>query len=223
MNLSFNKFKQIPNCIIEKRPNILNFKKNSINILPPDLFRESGSESSTNFRSIDFSNCDLSVIPETISNVDFFEINLSDNRILSLPENFGKNNKISRLYLSNNPINSLPENFFANNLQIFAINNTEIEFLPKINQINELYLYNTKITEFHDLTSMINKNMFVLDINKTNIEKIPDYVKSINIENVYVSDQSTIDKFSNKSKIFVNQKTDYEKRRENIKIYQYAE
>ena len=50
---------------------------------------------------------------------------------------------------------------------------------------------------------MIGKKMYSLDISNTKIEKIPEYVKSIDIESVYISNPSMSKEFSPKSKVIL--------------------
>jgi Leucine-rich repeat (LRR) protein len=73
-------------------------------------------------------------------------LNLEENKLISLPANFGKLTHLQELDLSDNELESLPESLTAlENLRILDLRNNNLKQLPKgfdalSNNLQELYL-----------------------------------------------------------------------------------
>jgi len=79
-------------------------------------------------------------------------LSLNDNKLTSLPDNFGNLNKIQDLWLANNQLTSLPENFGnLDNIQDLWLSYNQLTSLPEnfgnLDNIQTLTLDNNKLTE----------------------------------------------------------------------------
>ena len=202
--LSSNNFTRIPDCVISHPPSAIAIDNNPICSLPKDLFENYKlKKDNVHGMELNVNGCGLTSFPDTICDIKFSSIFASYNKISSLPDRLGSLSSISALMLSRNPIKRLPEHLLDHKMRYLQLDNTKIDYLPKITELYGLSIKNTNISEFPDLSQMIGKKMYSLDISNTKIEKIPEYVKSIDIESVYISNPSMSKEFSPKSKVIL--------------------
>lgn len=208
INISNNKFTSLPESIIKLNPINLSISNNKIEKLPKELFLLNNNYS----RDLFSNDCGLKSLPNEIRNLNFGELFLSNNRLNSFPELFTGPRWIRALDLSKNPIKQLPENLFENFITHLSINHTNINYLPKIKKgISSIHMKGTPMTEFPDFTDILKISpISLIDIRDTYIEKIPAYIKDYHIKEVYISDPTLKDSFNPKTKVLINQQTEYE-------------
>jgi len=85
----------------------LNFTDKGLEKFPPELFKVEG-----NLRNLDLSNNKISSLPSNIGSFKAMKnLSLSKNRISSIPEDMGKMSKLENLNVSYNLLQSIPTSF----------------------------------------------------------------------------------------------------------------
>ena len=154
----------------------------------------------------------MSILPDEIGDVDLEQLDVSDNKLSSLPYfsgDYGYMDHKLKIDLSNNPLTKYPESLSNRFIYDLNINYTDIDYLPPIKffrmrggrpigghpyGLELLQLRGTPISEFPDLSNNISY-MDLLDIRDTKIKEIPDYIKEYSIDRVFISDLSLADSF----------------------------
>ncbi|XP_072096318.1 volume-regulated anion channel subunit LRRC8D-like [Mobula birostris] len=134
-----------------------------------------------NLARLDLQNCQLDNIPHGIfSLTNLQELNLQGNELRQVDElgAFRQLPRLSSLNLSNNKITSLPDSFlFIGNLEQFNASDNQIETLPNslfaIQKLHHLYLSNNRLMAIP--TSIKNlKYLTFLDLSSNKLETLPD-------------------------------------------------
>jgi Leucine-rich repeat (LRR) protein len=131
----------------------LSFTDKGLEKFPPDLVKVVG-----NLRNLDLSNNKISSLPTNIGAFKMLKtLTLSKNKITSIPEDLGKLSKLENLYLSFNLLQTVPET------------------LGQLKHLKEVYLTNNKLTRFP--TSLCGlKQLNILDLSSNSIREVPEEV-----------------------------------------------
>jgi internalin A len=101
---------------------------------------------------LDISNNKLMTLPESISQLSQLQwLNLADNQITTLPESISQLSKLQELYLDYNQLTTLPESISElSQLHTLYLDNNQLTTLPEsisqLSQLQELHLYNNQLT-----------------------------------------------------------------------------
>ena len=88
-----------------------------------------------------------------ISILGLKKLDLSYNKLSSLPESFGNLSNLRILYLNDNQLSSLPESFGnLSNLRIFGLHKNQLSSLPKsFGKLNNLTRFNLRYNQLSSL------------------------------------------------------------------------
>ncbi len=124
------------------------FKLELLDISSNNLKFLNGIHKLTNLKTFIANSNSISEIPDEICNLHNLEIlNLSNNRLLTLPENIGKLKSLKELYLARNQIKKLPDSIEdLKNLEIIDISYNNLIEIPdtikKLPRIKKIYTKN---------------------------------------------------------------------------------
>ena len=118
--------------------------------------------------TIDLSNNKISSLPESIGNLKCHTINLNNNNISSLPESI-ENLKCNTIYLYSNNISSLPES---------------IENL----KCNTIYLSYNKISSLPE--SISNLKCHTINLSNNNLSSLPESIGNLKCHTIYLNNNN---------------------------------
>ena len=150
---------------IDQNPQLTELKMPRINLkfVSLNLF-------SKNLLNIDLSENKIKSLPEEIATISTLQVlKIDQNLITSLPKDLWKLSKLTKLVASNNQIEELPPNFeWLYNLECLQINDNFITRLPEkfglLTNITKLYLHENRLATLpRDLSKLNNLIDFSLE------------------------------------------------------------
>ena len=139
LRFSNNKFNAIPNSLFKlSNLKLLDMSGNAITEINENLLKGLSS-----MVELDLSKNKLKSIPESIQFLSYLEVlRVSNNQLLSIPEGLGALTRLKKLYLNENSLQFLPPNVFA-----------------KMVGLEEIYLYKNRLENICDNRYSIFDNM----------------------------------------------------------------
>jgi Leucine-rich repeat (LRR) protein len=191
MNLSFNKFDDIPSFFFNMyNLEILNLAYNEIIHISKKISKL------INLKILSLSNNYIKIIPDSIGNlINLQYLNISHNKMYTIPDTIGNIINLKTLKLSNNNIEIIPDSI-SNliNLKILDLSNNQIKNIP--DSIGNLV------------------NLKILDLSNNQIKIIPNNIYNltnlIDLQyNVIISMSEYINKFNNSEISNIKSKVSY--------------
>ncbi|CAK1599652.1 unnamed protein product [Parnassius mnemosyne] len=151
---------------------VLQISDKKLKDIPVEVFNLS-----EHLRNLDLSKNKISSVPDDISRLkNLKQLNLSANHIEVLPDSLIYLKKLEMLNVSNNSISSLPSHF------------------SNLNNLKQVYLSHNKFTEFPSQLLCLN-NLEVVDLSNNKITRIPDgmsdfYAAELNLSQNEISNLS---------------------------------
>jgi Leucine-rich repeat (LRR) protein len=147
LNMNSLNLGKLPDNLLERFPNLLNFSCDSCNLTEiPEFINAS------KLISISFNNNLITHVSDKIFNCEFMPniciIHLSNNKIIELPKTVNLP-KLTHLYIDNNKLTHLPDHMTLPNLEFFDCSNNQITQLPvnmHLPRIVSFDCYNNNIT-----------------------------------------------------------------------------
>ncbi|PZC86982.1 leucine-rich repeat-containing protein 57 [Helicoverpa armigera] len=128
---------------------------------------------------LQLSNCKLKEIPIEALNLSEIlrNLDLSKNRLTSLPDDISKFKLLKQLNLDTNRIETIPESLGSmKKLELFNVSNNLITFLPdsfaKLSNLKQVYLNNNRLKEFP--TQLLGlHSLEVVELSNNKITEVP--------------------------------------------------
>jgi len=145
----------------------LNFTDKGLEKFPPELFKVEG-----NLRNLDLSNNKIASLPSNIGSFKAMKnLSLAKNRISSLPDDMGKMAKLENLNISHNLLQSIPSSFQQlKSLREICLSFNHLTNIPPsllgLKQLNILDLSDNKITRIPGDISRLQATELVLNRNQ---------------------------------------------------------
>jgi len=148
----------------------LNFTDKGLEKFPPELFKVEN-----NLRNLDLSNNKISTLPQNMGNFKMMKtLTMSQNKINMIPEDIGKMSKLENLNLSFNLLQSIPSTFQQlRHLREVCLSHNQISTFPQsllnLKQLNVLDLAHNKITEVPAAVAKLEATELVLNCNQVSL------------------------------------------------------
>jgi len=145
----------------------LNFTDKGLEKFPPELFKVEG-----NLRNLDLSNNKITSLPSNIGSFKMMKnLTLARNRIPSLPDDIGKMSKLENLNASHNLLQSIPSSFQQlKHLREICLSFNQLGSFPLallgLKQLNIVDLSSNKITKIPSEVSRLEATELVLNCNQ---------------------------------------------------------
>jgi len=145
----------------------LNFAERGLEKFPPELVKVTG-----NLRNLDLSSNKIGSLPQNIGAFKMLKnLNISKNRLSDLPDDLGKLVKLETLNLSFNSLLSIPASFnHLKHLREIQLSNNNISQFPaslvQLKQLNMLDLSHNKLTAVPDVVGGLEATELVLNCNQ---------------------------------------------------------
>jgi len=134
------------------------------------------------YRSFGKLNYEISVIPESIGNLnELIFLDLDNNQIENLPDEFINLNLLETLWFGDgNPLNTIPTVIFQLiNLTLLGIYDTNISEVPpeigNLTNLTDLYLFNNHITTLPESIGSL-MNLTLLNLSKNQLTTLPESI-----------------------------------------------
>ncbi len=160
---------------------------------------------------LDLRNNYIEEIPAEMAQLTSLEVlNLNNNRLSTLPDNFGELKSLLKLELNENEFEELPASITGlTNLEVLEVNDNQLESLtPNISKLSNLLALELTGNQFTEITEDLAglQKLQTLDLSNNQLEVFPENLLALsNLENLYLSSNeitTVSDRISEMSKLF---------------------